>query len=184
MIKKRIEYTFFAILNICLSSFGLIGAIVLYISFEISSIITKIIEKYHPSLLYHDDGIISPSGADTILPINEIDIFCSFYGIPFFSILLKILIFPILYKIKFFSNIQDFLKRFATDKNFLIKVLFSILIFDIIVYLLTTFFTDIDHTWRYTENLITNLPIYLMTFGGVLPCYLTFLLWYKWTHSQ
>nr|MCR5260574.1 hypothetical protein [Candidatus Gastranaerophilales bacterium] len=106
------------------------------------------------------------------------------FGFPIISILVKILIFPILYKIKFFSNIKDFLERFATDKIFLIKVLSSILIFDIIVYLLTTFFLDSNHYWRYTENLKINLPFYLWAFFGVLPCYLSFLLWYKWTHRK
>ncbi|MBQ2644754.1 hypothetical protein IJG14_04175 [bacterium] len=147
----------------------------------ISTLITKIVEKYNPSFLYHDDGIVSSQYSNNTLPINGIILYCLFFGFPIISILLKILVFPVLYKIKFFSNIKDFLERFATDKNFLIKVLFSVLIFDIIVYLLSVFlFTKKLNIYELKEAFI----MYLFVFFGVLPCYLTFLLWYKWTHRK
>ena len=166
MIKKRIEYTFFTILNICLSS---------WICAIVPAIIAMLI-----------GGVLSDCLVHFIEVKDELDfsIGLSIKICPIISLLLKILIFPILYKIKFFSNIKDFLKKFATDKKFLIKILFLILIFDIIVYMLTTFFIDMDHLWRYIENLRINLFIYLMTFGGVLPCYLSFLVWYKRTHRK
>ena len=164
--KKIIEYTFFAILNIYLSS---------WVYIIVPGIIASLIGSVLSNCLIHFIEVKDELDFDIGLSID----IC-----PIISMLLIILVFPVLYKIKFLSNIKNFLERFATDKNFLIKVLFSILIFDIIVYMLTTFFIDMDHHWRYIENLRINLFIYLMTFGGVLPCYLSFLLWYKWTHRK
>ena len=184
MIKKRIEYTFFILLNTYLSCTIFHFIILAWILMSISITITKIIEKYYPSLLYHDDGIVSSPFADTVLPLNEIDVFCLVYGLPFFSFLFKILIFPVLYKIKFFSKIKDFLEKFATDKIFSIKLLFSVLIFDIIVCMLTVFFRVMYFNSFYMNETKECFWLYLFTFGGVLPCYLSFLLWYKWTHRK
>ena len=169
MIKKRIEYTFFTILNINLSSFLLNGLIIVFIIVFPLCKMAEIIEKY-----YHMENF-----SDNVLSYSFI------FGILIFSILFKILIFPILYKINFLSNIKDFLKKFATDKKFLIKILFSVLIFDIIVYLLSVFLlTGHSNNFDYIYHIKDCFMMFLLTFGGVLPCYLSFLLWYKITHSQ
>ena len=166
---KIFEYTFFAILNIYLSCFLLhIYAMAFIIGITLCRIV-EIIEKY-----CNIENL-----ADNFL------VYFLFFGFPIISMLLKILIFPILYKIKFFSNIKDFLERFVTDKNFLIKVLFSVLIFDIIMYILTIFFDESHHiNPDYINELKETFILYLLAFFGVLPCYLSFLFWYKFTHRK
>ncbi|MBQ2643984.1 hypothetical protein IJG14_00245 [bacterium] len=117
--------------------------------------------------------------------VDNFIVYFLFFGFPIVSMLIKIFIFPILYKIKFLSNIKDFLERFATDKNFLIKVLFSVLIFDIIVYLLTIFFDESHYiNPDYINKIKGSFGVYLLAFFGVLPCYMSFLIWYKWTHRK
>ncbi|MCR5260412.1 MAG: hypothetical protein K6C94_01090 [Candidatus Gastranaerophilales bacterium] len=169
MIKKRIEYTFFTILNIYLSAFIINGFVTAYIVCVPLSKMAEIIEKY-----YHIENFS-----------DYVFIYLFVFGIPICSMLLKILIFPLLYKIKFLNNIKDFLEKFATDKNFSIKILFSVLIVDIIVYLLTVFLLERPYTTpAYFDAIKESVWGILFTVGGVLPCYLSFLIWYKWTHRK
>ncbi|MCR5261103.1 MAG: hypothetical protein K6C94_04620 [Candidatus Gastranaerophilales bacterium] len=169
MIKKKIEYTFFTILNIYLSAFWLNAFVTVFIVVVPIFKIAIIIEKYN-----HVENF-----ADNVF------IYSLIFVIPIFSMLLKILIFPFLYKIKFLSNIKDFLKKFATDKNFSIKILFSALIFDIIVYLITVFLLEKQLVNPdYIDAIKESALVFVFTFFGVLPCYLSFLIWYKWTHRK
>ena len=171
MKKKIFEYTIFVLLNIYLGFLWFQFYVRGYITGFISFIIKKFIEKCFPAYIFDDyDSIIF--------------IYCFVFLIPLISILSKIFIFPLLYKIRYFNNIKDFLEKFATDKRCLIKILLSVLIFDFIMYLLSFLFIGI-HNWQgYIKDLEEIGVMYLMVFGGVFPCYLFFLLWHKFTHRN
>ena len=168
MIKKRIEYTFFTILNIYLSAFLLNIYVAAFIVVLPLYKVAEIVEKY-----YHIENF-----ADNVFWYSFL------FGIPIFSMLLKILVFPILYKIKFLSNIKDFLERFATDKKYLKKVLLFIFLLDVIFHLFYLIVMEDKNFICLIYDFKDIVFFYLLTFFGVLPCYLSFLIWYKWTHRK
>ena len=167
MKKKNFEYTFFVLLNIFLSSYMLSGIICLCAAIIIGDVLTYLLNNF---ITIKDD--------------LDFSIRVSSYLLPIVSMLFKIIIFPLIYNIKSLNNINNFLEKFATNKRFLIKILLSVLIFDIIIYMFSAFFEGCKFIFNSKEILEDIKIVYLFCCGGVFPCYLFFLLWHKFTHRN
>lgn len=80
----------------------------------------------------------------------------------------KIFILPLLYWLKIlFPNIHNFLSKIENKKGFRTKLLMSVLISDSIVFLVIFSLSEFD--WKIVYP-------YLIFGGGILPCYLVFIL--------
>ena len=167
MKKKIFEYTFFVLLNIFFSSYMLGGIICVCVASIIGGVLTYLLNNF---ITIKDD--------------LDFSIRVSSYLLPIVSMLFKIIIFPLIYNIKSLNNINNFLEKFATNKRFLIKILLSVLILDIIIYMLSEFFEGGKFIFNSKEILEDIKIVYLFCCGGVFPCYLFFLLWYKLTHRN
>ena len=77
------------------------------------------------------------------------------------------------------------MERFATDRKYLKKVLLIIFLLDVILHILYLFFILNRNLISFIHNFVGDILLcYLLPCGGVLPCYLFFLLWYKLTHRN
>lgn len=111
-----------------------------------------------------------------------------------FFLIIKFISLPMIYKCSKNDFFKQFLEHFITTNNKKrIIILYKILIGDIIIWILNILIISIIITIFITKNFqesiiycssIQFLFFGVLSFGGALPCYLSFLLWYKWTHRK
>lgn len=82
-------------------------------------------------------------------------------------ILFKILIFPIIYKCKkLFPNLHNFFDKFLSDKKFMLKVLFCVILFDLVCFSIGSY-TFKDKIFEYTVSgggALTSYVLFGLTF--------------------
>ena len=145
---KYFEFLFFLFTNIILSR----GIIAMYILLE----------------------LFSPLMGDSSNFNTEEDWDAAFINLAIISficwlifILFKILIFPIIYNCKkLFPNLHNFFDKFLSDKKFMLKVLFCVILFDLVCFSIGSY-TFKDKIFEYTVSgggALTSYVLFGLTF--------------------
>ena len=109
-----------------------------------------------------------------------------------FFLFIKLIFLPLLYKYSKNSYTKNFLTNIATI-NFkektviLLKILFFdtvIAFFSILIHSIIHYFIFGNFVMQVYNSIGSQILCAIYSLGGALPCYLSFLIWYKWTHRK
>lgn len=155
LLLKQIERIFFIVINI-IFGFSIVG----YCLFLLM-LFTPLFQNFFP---------LKRELTDEVLMNYALGAFFIY----FLYIIVKIFIFPILYTLKtVMPNTHYFLSRIVEDKVFRKKVLTYAILLDLVYFLICVIFN-----WKH-NGIKDAINIYVSLGGGILPCYLVFLLCQK-----